>query len=306
VFDVNDNTFNFNMAEISLTKESKDGIGFGLVLNYGQDAQLINFLDPTEAPDSFEVQQAYVSDSAFGGALGLKLGRVATLAGAEVIEGPANYNISRSFLFGWAIPFTHTGLRANVGTGVKNVSLILGLNNGWDFVNDTNKGKTLELQVGLAPVEMLSLVVNGYYGPENTTGVDSDNRGLIDLVATIKPAGGMTFAVNYDRGSQMAAGGPGTGSALWQGYALYANLPVGDKHAVTLRGEVFDDQDGFRTGTAQTLRELTLTFACKMKENLEWRAEVRHDESNQDLFLDDEGTAKDTQNTIGVAAYYSF
>jgi hypothetical protein len=81
---------------------------------------------------------------------------------------------------------------------------------------------------------------------------------------------------------------------------------VGDKHAVTLRGEVFDDQDGFRTGTAQTLRELTLTFACKMKENLEWRAEVRHDESNQDLFLDDEGTAKDTQNTIGVAAYYSF
>ncbi len=306
VFDVNDNTFNFNMAELSLTKESKAGTGFGLVLNYGQDAQLINGLDPTESPDAFEVQQAYVSETAFGGALGLKLGRMATLAGAEVIEGPANYNISRSFLFGWAIPFTHTGLRANVGTGVKNVSLVLGLNNGWDFVNDTNKGKTLEFQGGLTPSDMVSLLLNAYYGPENTTVTDSDNRGLIDVVATIKPAGGMAFVVNYDRGSQMAATGPGTGSALWQGYALYANLPVGDKHAVTLRGEVFDDQDGYKTGTAQTLRELTLTVACKMKESLEWRAEVRHDESNQDVFVDDQGTAKDTQNTIGVAAYYTF
>jgi hypothetical protein len=43
-----------------------------------------------------------------------------------------------------------------------------------------------------------------------------------------------------------------------------------------------------------------------MKENLEWRAEVRHDEANADVFMEDDGTATDSQNTIAVAAYYSF
>jgi hypothetical protein len=127
----------------------------------------------------------------------------------------------------------------------------------------------------------------------------------VDVVATVKPMDGLTVVLNYDRGSQETFNVAGD-SALWQGYALYANLGIGDKHAVTLRGEVFDDQDGFKTGTAQTLREVTLTLACKMRESLEWRAEVRHDESNRDVFVDDQGVAQDTQNTVAVAAYYTF
>jgi hypothetical protein len=89
---------------------------------------------------------------------------------------------------------------------------------------------------------------------------------------------------------------------------VYANLGIGDKHAVTLRGEVFDDQDGFKTVTpgGQTLREATLTFACKMRESLEWRAEYRYDQSNQKVFVDDKGVAKDTQSTVALAAYYTF
>ncbi len=222
-----------------------------------------------------------------------------------MIEGPSNFNISRSYLFGWAIPFTHTGVRSAMTMGA--VSAVLGLNNGWDLMSDNNKGKTIEAQVGLTPMDMLSAYITGYYGPEVTVGTDSDARGVVDVVATLKPMDGLAVVLNYDRGSQAAAGGAGTGSALWQGYALYANLALGEKHAVTLRGEVFDDQDGFRTGTVQTLRELTLTFACKMKESLEWRAELRHDESNQNVFADDQGpAAEDTENTVAVAAYYTF
>lgn len=307
VFDTKADSFTFNMAELSLTKSSEAGTGFGLVLNYGLDADLIAstpFLDATDVRD-FAVQQAYISEKTLAGNLDLRLGKYATLSGAEVIEGPANFNISRSYLFGWAIPFTHTGLRAAVTTPVPGLALTLGVNNGWDVVSDADKGKTGELQVGLAPMDMLSLTVTGYYGPEST-GADVDNRGLVDVVATIKPMDGLTVVLNYDRGSQMAATGAGTASALWQGYAVYANLALGDKHSVTLRGEVFDDQDGFRTGTVQTLRELTLTGACKMRENLEWRLELRHDESNQDVFVDDKGAAEDAQNTVAVAAYYTF
>ncbi len=304
VFDTKANSFTFNMAELALTKSSEAGTGFGLVLNYGLDAKAIN-LDPATGPgDNFEVQQAYVSQKTLGD-MELKLGKFATLHGAEVIEGPSNYNISRSILFGWAIPFTHTGLRLHAEMGPM-LSGHLGVNNGWDNVSDNNKGKSLELQVGLTPMDMFSVSVAGMYGPEATSATDNDNRGLVDVVATIKPMDGLAVVLNYDRGSQEAATGAGTASALWQGYAVYANLGIGEKHSVTLRGEVFDDQDGFRTSTVQTLREATLTFACKMRESLEWRAEYRYDQSNKDVFVDDKGVAKDTQSTVALAAYYTF
>jgi hypothetical protein len=308
VFDTSANAFTFNMAELSLMKSSDAGTGFGLVLNYGLDADLIASAPvfTTATVSDFNVQQAFITQKVLGG-MELKFGKYATLAGAEVIEGPNNYNISRSYLFGLAIPFTHTGVRASTSMGA--LSAVLGLNNGWDLMNDNNKGKTLEAQVGLTPMDMLSAYITGYYGPEVTdaTVPDSDARSVVDIVATLKPMDGLAVVFNYDRGSQADAGGAGTGSALWQGYALYANLGLGEKHAVTLRGEVFDDQDGFRTGTAQTLREITLTFSSKAMENLEWRAELRHDESNQDVFSDDQGPAtEDAQNTVAVAAYYTF
>ncbi|MFZ5862676.1 MAG: outer membrane beta-barrel protein [Nitrospirota bacterium] len=301
VFDTTANSFTINMAELVLSKSTDSGMGFGLVLNYGLDADTL----ATDTSADLFVQQAYVTDKAFGDAVELKFGKFATLHGAEVIEGPANYNISRSFLFGYAIPFTHTGLRfhSEMGSGL---SGHLGINNGWDNDSDNNTGKSVELQVGLAPTDMLSLSVTGMYGPESTVGAHHDNRGLVDVVATIKPMDGVAVVLNYDRGSQAAAAGPGTAGDLWQGYAIYANLGLGDKHSVTLRGEVFDDQDGARTGSAQTLREVTLTFACKMKENLEWRAEFRHDGSDGAPFTDEDGAATGNQNTAAIAAYYSF
>jgi len=301
VFDFTANSFTGNMAELALTKSTDKGLGFGLVLNYGQDAR---FLDTGTPGSPVFVQQAYVMDRVFGDTVDLKFGKLATLAGAEVIEGPANFNISRSFLFGLAIPFTHTGLRAGIGTGMKNMSLTLGLNNGWDNdVDSSGSGKTLEAQVGMNPTDTVSLLLTGYYGDEASTTVDQDKRGLLDLVATLKPTDGVTVVFNYDRGSQAT---PTNGTELWQGYALYGNFAVGDKHAVSARYEYFDDNDGARTSTPVSVRELTLTYSCKMKENLEWRAELRHDEANQDAFEEDDGTPTDSQNTIAVAAYYSF
>ena len=306
-FDYQANTFTFNMAEVSMTKEAGDTPGFGLVLNYGLDTALTASV-PTFSTGEIDVQQAYVAQKLLGGTAELQFGKYATLAGAEVIEGPENFNISRSYLFFYTIPFTHTGLRVAFSTPVQGLSVTAGVNNGWDEVQDPNKGKTGELQFAFAPSDMLAAALTGYYGPESTTAVDSDNRGVVDVVATIMPTSALTVVFNYDRGSQAAAGGPGTASALWQGYALYLNVPVGEKNSVTLRGEVLDDADGYRTNVAggQTLRELTLTGSSKMTDSLEWRLEVRHDESNKDVFQNDKGAAKDTQNTIAVAAYYTF
>jgi hypothetical protein len=43
----------------------------------------------------------------------LFIGHFLERARAEVIESPDHFNISRCFLFGFAIPFTHPGLFLN-------------------------------------------------------------------------------------------------------------------------------------------------------------------------------------------------
>ena len=317
VFDTEANSFLLNNSELSFMKTpDAGGAGFGLVLNYGADAQVTqaagSITDSTgdTVKDDFDVQEGFVSYGFKSGKGWWRFGKFVTLHGAEVIRSPGDYNISRSFLFGYAIPFTHTGLRVHYDVG-PNLSGHFGVNNGWDNLKDDGKGKTAELQVGLALPDMLALSITGMYGPEDNdgTGVGTaqDNRGLVDVVATLTPVDGVTAVFNYDRGSQtngMGAGSP----ALWQGYAAYLNVGLGEKHSATLRGEIFDDHDGYRTSIAggQTLKEVTLTLSCKQVDNLEMRAEYRYDMSNQNVFQDDKGVLKDTQSTVGVQFIYSF
>ncbi len=69
VFDATANAFTFNMAELSLTKSSDAGTGFGLVLNYGLDADLIASAPvfTTATVSDFNVQQAYITQKVLGG-----------------------------------------------------------------------------------------------------------------------------------------------------------------------------------------------------------------------------------------------
>jgi hypothetical protein len=56
------------------------------------------------------------------------------------------------------------------------------------------------------------------------------------------------------------------------------------KVAFTPRLEWFKDRDGFSTGVAQDLKEITLTGEYKMVEGLLARLEYRRDWSNQPFF----------------------
>ena len=67
-----------------------------------------------------DVQQAYLSYNApFGNGLQVDIGKFTTHLGYELIEGYDGYNdnYSRSFLFGYAIPFAHTGVRTSYSFG---------------------------------------------------------------------------------------------------------------------------------------------------------------------------------------------
>src|SRR3989338_1550714 len=151
VFDTEANNFNLHAAEVVIERAPADsgGVGFRTDLFFGEDAKQIRDLDSSTA-DDFELEQAYITlkppvnfDLPIGNWQWIKIGKFVTMHGAEVIESKDNWNFTRSLLFGYAIPFTHTGVRAGYQV-TDAISGYLGINNGWDQIKDNNKTKSVE------------------------------------------------------------------------------------------------------------------------------------------------------------------
>ncbi len=327
VFDHQANSFTLDLAQIVFQKDpALGGAGFKLKLSAGETAKWIHSRGLSGAPlsspqagegtESFDVTEAYVSyNAAVGKGLRLDFGKFVTFFGAEVIEAIDNPNYSRSFLFNYAIPFTHTGLRASYAfTDTLNAAVYLV--NGWDNSTDNNRAKSVGLSVGYAPAEFFSILVNGMTGGEQdetgaaapTVGSSSSNkRDLLDIVATIKPTKKLTFILNTDNAREQDAMLPTglPGQATWAGYAAIATYDLTDANSVSVRGEVFSDPEGFRTGTSQRLKEMTLTWETRLANGIIIRPEYRHDHSDVPAF-DYVGTTatKSYQNTIALGVMY--
>jgi len=300
VFDREPNSFNFNMAELSVSMQPDEGFGGVVVLNAGTDAD-VTAAAGSGSNDNFDVQQAFVSYKVDGAHL--MFGKFATLIGAEVIESPDNLNFSRSILFGYAIPFTHTGARLHYELN-NMLSAVVGVNNGWDNLKDDNSQKSVEAAISFAPSDVFSLSVQGMAGREaGTTG--QGMRSLIDAVATINATDALSFVVNGDYGVQKQ--GTSTGRvARWWGVAGYINYQLTDQWRIALRGEYFNDKNGFRSGTRQRWWEGTATLAFAPMEHIELRGEYRHDQSNKHSFLRSSGLSRKTQDTGDFEAIYKF
>jgi len=239
-----------------------------------------------------------------GSGLRLDAGKFVTGLGYEVIEGWDGWNddATHSFLFGYAIPFTHTGLRASYGVSSV-VSTMLMVANGWDDVRDNNRGKTVHLQLGLTPSGRLALVFNGIAGPEQNND-DVHYRDVLDVVATWKPTDRLSLGFNGDWGRETNAA-PGGRMAVWRGAAGYLRLAPGRRFAVSLRAERFEDRDGVRTGAAQTLTEVTLTPEVHLGASCVVRGDLRLDASDRAVF-EASGAPHRTQPTVSVNALYHF
>jgi hypothetical protein len=302
VFDHKANSFGLDLAQIVFAKDPAAGvIGYKVKISAGETAKFIHStgLVSSAADDPFDITEGYISYLApLGKGLRFDFGKMVTYFGAEVIEAIDNPNYSRSFLFNYAIPFTHTGLKAGYAfTDALNASFHVV--NGWDNAEDNNTGKCVGVSVGFAPAEIFSGYVNFMTGPEQANN-NRDNRTLVDIVATIKPIKPLSIILNYDDGQEdhLAADG---GTAKWSGFAGIVKYDINDTFSVAVRGEIFDDKDGVRTGTVQKLKEMTLTFETRLSGGLILRPEYRHDSSDKQSF--DNGTKK-SQDTLALGAMY--
>ena len=338
VFDTERRSFNINALDLTLSALPPEGFGGMVNLTAGSDARVIASAGtdglttvgcPTCASDEFDVTQAYVH-FAQGGLMVIG-GKYVTLSGAEVIKSPSNTNFSRSILFGYAIPFAHTGVRAYFTPGGSAAApdgkwtFIAGLNNGWDVLKESVQApavdgtqglsKTLELGANGAITKSLSLAAVYYSGDESSATsafapATTGQRDLLDLVLTFTATDNLSFVLNYDKGEQDKALAGG-GKVKWDGLAGYANYKLSDAWRTSFRAESFDDKDGFRTGVnvgsgGQKWKEYTLTLANTPAKNVELRGEVRHDSSNQSSFNQPDGTTKKSQNSLGLEAIYKF
>lgn len=285
VFDTEPNSFNVHQAALTVDYLPKEGLGGLVNLTAGRDARVIASVG--ESTSNFDVTQAFVQYA--HGPLTIIGGKFVTLAGAEVINSTLDTNYSRSILFGYAIPFAHTGVRLNYAASDQ-VTIIAGVNNGWDQLQDQNKQKTGELGLTYTPNKMFSLAVQGYSGVENTAVDTHGRRDLIDAVGTYNATSKLTFILNIDWADQenVASLIDGTKSkAKWDGAALYGNYQISDPWAISLRVEYFDDKDGYRTGVIQKWKEGTATLRYTPNANFELRSEGRYDRSDGNAFVDD-------------------
>ncbi len=309
IFDVDANSFRTHMAQVVLEREGKTGGsmadrgGFRIKLDYGEDAKLTG----GSGTDDFDYQEAYVQFIApIGNGIDLKIGRMNTLIGYEVIESPYNPNFSRSWLFGFGEPFTTTGIRASYGFNDM-VHVSVGAINDWTgTTSDTNRSKSVEGLLAIAPMDNVGLSIFGFWGSEGTIGTDDSERvqvgGIVDVQVT--DAAQVVMEGYYGNFSNVTTFNP-SGNARWNGYAGYLIYDFTDKWGVRLRGEVFQDAAGFFTGTAQELWEVTSTLQFKPIPSIITRAEFRYDKSDETPFL--YGTrAANHQETLAIEAIYLF
>jgi len=319
VFDQQNNSFALNQFGLTVAKQPKEGFGGLVNLTVGRDAEFIHSFPEATGPGTptFDVTQAFLQYA--GGPLTVIAGKFVTLQGTEVIASTGNTNISRSILFG-AIPFTHTGVRATWALS-DTISLIAGVNNGWDQLTDANKGKTVELGAALNPIKPLNIVLSAYSGKENSTPAGAalasadGTRTSVDLVvsyAIIDPLSvGVEFlSVSQDKAVSLVDGS--TIKAKYSGVAGYITYMFTPKIRGVLRLESFDDKDGARFGfpagtTSSTkYKEGTLTVSYLANDSFEARAEVRRDQGDNAVFTDSTGATSKSMMSVALQGLYKF
>ena len=338
ILDIHSNEFMLNAFQVDIEKpiSEESPVGFKVSPLVGQSAPVLqsvglfsNDFDGDgvfESDGNLDLIEAYIQGIIPSTETTIKFGKYMTPVGAEVINTSQNDNFSRSFLFGLAIPFTHTGLYVTQpilkreAESATLLSASVGLANGWDNVKDLNEAKALIGNATYTPTDDLALAGNIVWSGSEQADDNENTRTLFDIVATVFPLAEdhrLKFLLNFDWAGEEGAA-VGGGYAKWWGFAGIVRYDLSDQWYVAMRGEVFDDEDGARTAALfgatspdTSLYELTLTLGYKPVDSLLLRGELRYDHADQDVFFSDGGGAGGTpdenhQTTIAFDAVFMF
>ena len=219
-------------------------------LAFGPNADLGNYGNVLGALGSntntaLAIKQAYFNWKA-SSKFTLTAGQFGTHIGYEVIDAPVNFNYSLSNLFNNG-PFYHIGLKGTYAFSDK-ASLMVGLVNNVDNLNDNNRKKGLISQLFLNPAKGWNVYLNFINSNEASPDANGDTPDahyrVFDIVTTLQATDKLLIGANAAFGSQkgdyQGAGGP-TEATPWGGAAGYLTLAASDVFSIGARYEYFDN-----------------------------------------------------------------
>jgi hypothetical protein len=280
IFDTQANSFVPQVAQFMVERPATDAsaldrVGFRARVNYGAQSRFsrarTNYqpgTDNTEL-DVHELYGEYIAP--IGNGLKIQFGKINTLIGLEVINSWENPNFSRSWTFGLAQAFTETGIRFTYPFASW-ATLAVGLVNGWDNIEDNNRGKTVTWNLNLTPTEKFGIIFYGSYGSEQsngnaafgnaatgacvngTTGCDpTAKRTVVGSLITFKPTDSDTLIIEPYYGNEANASTLSSSqNARWNALLAYYTHDFNDQtqpnaFSVRVRGEIFEDAGGVRS-----------------------------------------------------------
>lgn len=276
VFDFNADDPQLDVAQLVIQRPVSESGQFGFRLNLmaGSGVPEITasyglFRDTgTGVAHHFDIPEFYVTYVVPAGkGFRLDAGKFVTHLGYEVIGGYDGYNdnFSRGFIFGYGIPFAHTGVKATYPFSSR-ISGTLLLTNGCDAVTRLNGGVTFGGQLAMVTSKTTNLTFNFLHGPEQPHNAN-DQRSVYELTGAWKMVPRFSLGIDGLYADENHAARNGS-DAIWKGLAGYSKYSFTKEFALAFRGEVFADVGGARTGTSQTLRGFTLTPEYVLPTNL--------------------------------------
>ncbi|MEP6928299.1 MAG: outer membrane beta-barrel protein [Ginsengibacter sp.] len=289
------NSFELGMASVR-ADHSFGKASATIDLGFGRRAEEFSYGNP-EHPTLFAVKQAYLS-YAISDKFKLTMGKWATHIGYELADAYLNRNYSMDYMFSYG-PFSHTGLKADIGLG-KKTALMLGVANTSDIVSTTSSRKYAIAQLSTGS---LNDKIKAYLNYQGSYG-GSYSITQFDLVVTAAITS--KFSLGYN-GTIYSAKTDSTSSNSWWGSAVYLNVDPISTFGITLRAEYFDNKKGVAAipTTPTSIFDVTLSPNFKIG-NLTIIPELRLDAGKDEIFEKNDGTTTKTTVTGILAATYHF
>jgi hypothetical protein len=313
------NLYAFKVAlEKALTSENKAQAGFRADVIIGEDANYLKARDSGNAApnnmdqdsNSLYLEQAYAQFRVpVGNGWDWKVGKFVSILGYEVIERPANMNITYGLLFQNAYTFNYTGVLTSYRFD-DYLDAKLGVANGGNSDNDTTVNNNGDGVTVLASLNVTAPGGNANWSNNFTYETSTANNTSVSTTGSSYPIVGATnpsgpayiynswgnwapkfaddkllFAFDSVLGAYSPGNGPAGGATTWWGAGAYAKYQFNDWFYLASRGEYFGSDNQNKTGITATgggngsvsWWAYTLTAGFNVIDNLLIRGEYRLD-----------------------------
>ena len=274
------------------------GVRADLVL--GQNATVIQAAGMSLGP-SADMPQLFITlnmPTGNGNGLQIRIGKLVTLMGLELLETVANPNWSMGNQFIYVENFTATGVEIGHRFN-KTLDVQFRVSNGWDRVQATDGNMDIMARVGITSGNTAVGIV-GYSGAMNA-GSDALRTGASVLFN--QKFGKASLWIQGDYGNEEAA----PEDVSWMAIGAWLALDISPKAGLAFRADYLSDPDAFRTGGVfgaageHNLMSFTGTLNLKTWPNALVRPELRFDSSNQAVF-----DGEESQITLALGVAYIF